>query len=219
MTRSSDTSPVALEDRVSREDRLFSPSTARNREPIAGILGAVLPEHARVLEIGSGTGEHAVTLCQARPDIAWQPSDPDETSRRSQAAWAAEADGRIAPPLALDLLQADWDRDLAPVDAIVCINVIHISPWRVAGNLVAGAGRLLGPGRPVFLYGPYREGEKTAPSNLDFDRSLKSRNPDWGVRELDDVVALFESRGFALERRAGMPANNLSLVFVKQETA
>lgn len=219
MTSNLSTSTTALEERKAEAGRLFSPSTARNREAIAGVLADVLPDKARVLEIGSGTGEHAVAACAARPDIRWQPSDPDARSRESQQAWAGEAGGRIAPPLDLDLRRDGWSAGLDPVDAVVCINVIHISPWRVAEALAEGAARLLAPGRPVYLYGPYLEGAATAPSNLDFDRSLKARNPDWGVRALEDVAALFERSGFDLARKAEMPANNLSLVFVKRETA
>ena len=197
----------------------MSPSAARNRTPIAGMLAGILPENAQVLEIGSGTGEHAVAACLQRPDICWQPSDPDARSRSSQAAWASEADGRISAPLALDLRDPDWFAAAGAADALVCINVIHISPWIVTEHLAAGAAALLEAGGPVYLYGPYREGEATAPSNLEFDRSLKSRNPDWGVRALSDVVAVFDRAGFDLESRTGMPANNLSLVFRKREAS
>jgi hypothetical protein len=219
MTSTPPPSTIALEDRAAEAGRLFSPSAARNREAIAAVLAQALPAGARVLEIGSGTGEHAVAACAARPDISWQPSDPDARSRESQAAWAAAAGGRMAPPLDLDLLKPDWTAGLGPVDAVVCINVIHISPWRVAEALADGAARLLAPGRPACLYGPYLEGEATAPSNLDFDRSLKARDPQWGVRALSDVVALFDRAGFDLDRRVEMPANNLSVIFKKRETA
>jgi len=210
---------IALETRDSDADRLMSPSAARNRAPIAELLAGILPENAQVLEIGSGTGEHAVAACLHRPDIHWQPSDPDARSRSSQAAWASEADGRISAPLALDLREADWFADAGAPDALVCINVIHISPWVVTEHLAAGAAALLPAGAPVYLYGPYQEGAATAPSNLEFDRSLKTRNPDWGVRALADVVAVFDRAGFDLESRTGMPANNLSLVFRKREAS
>jgi hypothetical protein len=209
--------PTALETRRSDAARLMSPSTARNREAIAAVLAPVLPSGGRVLEIGSGTGEHAVTLCAARPDILWQPSDPDARSRESQNAWAVDTAGRMLPSVELDLLQPDWTDQVQTPDAVVCINVIHISPWAVAENLARGAARLLKPGQPVFLYGPYKRGADTAPSNLEFDQSLKSRNPTWGVRELDDVMALFDAAGFDLARQEAMPANNLSLVFIKRD--
>lgn len=218
MTSSDPKTPIALEARTATDGRLFSPSAARNRAAIADVLDVILPRQARVLEIGSGTGEHAVAACEVRPDIHWQPSDPDADSRASQQAWASAVDGRIAAPLALDLTQDHWWQDVPETDAIVCMNVIHISPWRVAENLAAGGAALLKPGQRVFTYGPYKEGEKTAPSNLAFDENLKSRNPDWGVRDLDAVIALFDAAGFVLERRIDMPANNLSLVFEKAES-
>lgn len=147
---------IALETRDSDADRLMSPSAARNRAPIAELLAGILPENAQVLEIGSGTGEHAVAACQARADIRWQPSDPDAQSRRSQAAWASEADGRISAPLALDLREADWFADAGAPDALVCINVIHISPWIVTEHLAAGAAALLPAGLRSISTDPIR---------------------------------------------------------------
>ncbi len=219
MTQTHSSNPIALEARDAADGRLFSPSAARNRAAIADVLDVVLPREARVLEVGSGTGEHAVAACQQRPDILWHPSDPDAESRRSQQAWSSEVDGRIQSPLALDLTRADWWQDAPEIDALVCMNVIHISPWSVAQHLAAGGAALLQPGQRVFTYGPYKEGERTAPSNLAFDANLKSRNPEWGVRDLEAVVALFEAAGFVLERRIDMPANNLSLVFEKKGEA
>jgi SAM-dependent methyltransferase len=205
--------PIALEERHSEASRLHSPSTARNRHAIASTLAPHLPTSAAVLEIGSGTGEHAVTVCQARPDISWQPSDPDPRSRESQAAWAELAGGQIRPPLDLNLMSDDWAAELGKHDALVCMNVIHISPWRVTENLARHAASCLSPDGLLYLYGPYQEGGETAPSNLDFDTSLRSRNPEWGVRNLDTVVAEFEAAGFEFQERIVMPANNLSLMF------
>ena len=207
-----------MEDRDQAGARLYSPSAARNQAPIAAVLSDVLAENARVLEIGSGTGEHAVAACKARPDIRWQPSDLDEASRVSQAAWASECPGRIAAPVAIDLTEDGWAEAFDTVDALVCINVIHIAPWRAAEGLADGAGRLVTGTGCVVLYGPYQEGRQTAPSNLEFDRNLQARNPSWGVRALSDVVGLFERAGFALAERRDMPANNLALVFRRQET-
>ncbi len=210
--------PVALEDREREDERLFSPSAARNRGAVAAVFGRVLPANARVLEIGSGTGEHAVAVCRARPDISWQPSDPDATSRASQAAWARETGVAISPPLDLDLMVGNAADLVAPFDALVCANVIHIAPWAVAEGLVRLAtARLRADGR-VLLYGPFKEAAATAPSNLEFDASLKARNPAWGVRDLDRVIALFAQAGFALAERVDMPANNLVLVFSPSET-
>jgi SAM-dependent methyltransferase len=194
-----------------------SPATARNRQPILEVLAARLPISARVLEIASGAGEHAVFLAEALPGVRWQPSDPDPTARESIAAWQAQAMlPNLEPPLALDAADlATWPTE--PVDAVVCINMIHISPWAAAQGLTAGAGRLLKPGGKLFLYGPYIEADvATAPSNLAFDESLKSRNAAWGLRDLADVEALAAANRLALIERIAMPANNLVVVFEKR---
>lgn len=195
---------------------LMSPATARNREPILQVLQAWLPDGARVLEIASGAGEHAAFFARALPHLTWRPSDPDAGARDSIARWRAAAGlPNLLPPLALDATDpASWPQDR--LDAIVCINMIHISPWAAAQGLMAGAGRLLRPGGRLFLYGPYLEaGVPTAPSNLAFDESLRSRNPAWGVRRLEEVVDLAAAHGLRLAARVEMPANNLSLVFEK----
>jgi SAM-dependent methyltransferase len=193
-----------------------SPSTARNRQPILEVLAARLPIAARVLEIASGAGEHAVFLAEALPGVRWQPSDPDPDARESIAAWRAQAAlPNLAAPLALNAADpSTWPGE--PVEAIVCINMIHISPWAAAEGLMAGAGRLLIPGGKLFLYGPYIEADvPTAPSNLAFDESLKSRDPAWGLRDLADVAALAAAGGLRLVERIAMPANNLVVVFEK----
>lgn len=218
MSETSSSNPVAMESRARSEQRLHSPSAGRNKSVIAKELAAVLPANAAVLEIGSGTGEHAVAACQAREDISWYPSDPDAQSRDSQDAWAKACPGRIHTSRSLDASRADWTNGLPEVDAIVCCNVIHIAPWRVAEGLAAGAETLLASRAPLVLYGPFLEGEKTAPSNLDFDASLRSRNPDWGVRDRAEVEGLFARHGFQLEKAIIMPANNLMLVFRKTAT-
>jgi SAM-dependent methyltransferase len=194
-----------------------SPATARNRQPILDVLSVRLPDGARVLEIASGAGEHAVFLAGALPRVNWQPSDPDPVGRASIAAWRAQAGlPNLAAPLALDARdQATWPTE--PVDAVVCINMIHISPWATAEGLMAGAGRLLRPGGRLFLYGPYIEADvPTAPSNLAFDESLKSRDPAWGLRDLADVQALAAKSGLAFVERIAMPANNLIVAFEKR---
>ena len=206
-------SVIALEQRHADAGRLSSPSAARNRDPISELLASLLPPGARVLEIGSGTGEHAVAVCQRRSDILWQPSDPDARSRASQDAWAAAAAPNMLPALDLDLTRAGWDARLDRFDALVCLNVIHIAPWAVAEALASASRARIEDDGLVYLYGPYLEGEATAPSNLAFDRSLKSRNPGWGVRARSDVEALFAVAGWTRPERHEMPANNLSLVF------
>lgn len=194
------------------DPRKFAPATARNRDPILGVLARVIPAGAKVLEIASGTGEHAVYFASRLPGVTWQPSDPDADSRASVDAWRAhERVPNVLPAVALDVVHEPWPVDEA--DAIVCINMIHISPWRACEALLAGAARRLPPSGPLFLYGPYkRGGAHTAPSNEAFDASLRARNPSWGVRDLDDVVREAAKRGLVLDEVVEMPANNLSVV-------
>jgi len=191
-----------------------SPSTARNRDPILEVLRPRLPASGLVLEIAAGAGEHAVYNAAALPHLEWQPTDPDPEALASIAAWRDHvALPNLLPPLRLDASDPDgWPVDRA--DAVVNINMIHISPWSAAQGLMAGAAQGLPAGGPLVLYGPYIETDvETAPSNLDFDASLRRRNPAWGVRRLDDVAALAASHGLVLSERIAMPANNLSLVF------
>lgn len=193
--------------------RQFAPAAARNREPILEILRRVLPARGLVLELSSGTGEHATFFAPHFPDLVWQPSDPDPGARASIAAWsAATAAKNIRPPLDIDARDAVWPLDRA--DALVCINMMHIAPWTAALGLLAGARRLLNPGAPLFLYGPFkRDGQHTAPSNETFDASLRSRDPDWGVRDLASVTDAAGQAGLALSEVISMPANNLSVIF------
>ncbi|MBL8836723.1 MAG: DUF938 domain-containing protein [Alphaproteobacteria bacterium] len=193
-----------------------APAAARNREPILAVLREVLPASGLVLEIASGSGEHAMWFAEALPSITWQPSDGDDGARASIAAWRAKGKlPNLREPVALDAA-APGTWPIARADAVVCINMIHIAPWAAAEGLFAGASRVLPPGGVLFLYGPYREGGRhTAPSNEAFDADLRRRNPEWGVRDLDDVTALAARCGFTLARRVAMPANNLSVVFAK----
>lgn len=209
-------SSIALENRGQTGARLSSPSAARNRDVIAATLAQVLPQDACVLEIASGTGEHALACLSARGDLRWQPSDPDPASRASIDDWAGEATGRMARALDLDTQRSGWWRAVPrPVSAVFCANMIHIAPWQAAEGLAEGGAALLDEGGSLILYGPFLEGEATAPSNLAFDASLKSRDPRWGVRALDDVAALMARHGLVLAQRLPMPANNLTLVFKK----
>lgn len=194
---------------------LASPATARNTAPILEVLKAHLPARGRVLEIASGAGEHAVAFAGAFADIEWTPSDPSDEARASIAAWS-EAAGRpnLRPPLALDMTdEAGWPA--GPFEAVVCINMVHISPWAATEGLMRLAGRALRrPGGLLVLYGPYREaGAELAPSNAAFDASLKSRNPEWGLRERGEVEAAAKAEGLVPTRRVAMPANNLMLLF------
>jgi len=196
--------------------RRFAPAASRNREPILTVFRERVSADARVLEIGSGSGEHAIHLCAALPGLDWQPSDPDPASRASIAAWIAHARAdNIRAPLDIDVLAARWGVEArAPFDAIVSINMIHIAPWECALALLEGAARLLCEDGVLFLYGPFkRGGVHTAPSNAAFDERLRSENVQWGVRDLDEIVHEAAGRGLRFIEAVEMPANNLSVVF------
>jgi SAM-dependent methyltransferase len=190
-----------------------APAVARNRQPILDVLRRCLPARGLVLEIASGTGEHAAFFAAAFPDLVFQPSDSDPDAHASIAAWQVESDlPNLRAPLALDVAQPDWP--VASADAILCINMLHISPWSAAEALLAGAARTLPPDGVLYLYGPYRRaGQPTAASNEAFDADLRRRNSAWGLRQLEDVVALAAAAGLAHHETIEMPANNLSLVF------
>lgn len=195
--------------------RRFAPATERNRDPILEVLRDELPAKGLVLEIASGTGEHILHFANALPDLDWQPSDPDATARESIAAWLAQEErGNVRPPVLLDAASADWP--VAHADAILCINMVHISPWEATEGLMRGAGRVLPSGGMLYLYGPYRRaGHPLEPSNAAFDENLKSRDPRWGLRALEDVQACAAAQGLRLVRVVEMPANNLSVIFRK----
>lgn len=195
------------------DPRRFAPATARNREPILAVLREVIPAGATVLEVASGSGEHAVFFSRELPVASWQPTDPDPDALASIDAWRVhESAPRVLPALALDVCREPWPAERA--DVVVCINLIHISPWESCEALMRGAARVLSARGVLFLYGPYRRGgAHTAPSNQAFDESLRARDPRWGVRDLEEVERVARDRGLILERIAAMPANNFSLVF------
>lgn len=193
--------------------RRRSPAAARNREPIAAVLANLLPASGCVLEIASGTGEHIAHFAEAFPKLDWQPSDPEPSSLASIASWTSGLTN-VSTPVAIDATEPGWPVERA--DAIYCANMIHIAPWDAALGLMAGASAVLASGAPLILYGPYLRGDvATAPSNLDFDGSLKARDARWGLRSVEDVRAAAEVRGLSFERLIEMPANNLMLVFRK----
>jgi SAM-dependent methyltransferase len=195
-----------------------APATARNREPIREVLARHLPARGQVLEIASGSGEHAVYLAGCFPSLRWQPTDVDPDALASIEAWRVDSGlPNLLPPVALDVTAPSWPVAVAEakVDAIVCINMVHISPWEATLALFAGAARTLPPGGVLYLYGPYRFDGTTAPSNEAFDRSLRDRDPRWGVRDLRDLAAAASAEGFSLAHLVAMPANNHSLVFVR----
>lgn len=193
--------------------RETAPSAERNKQPILEVLQRVLPPGGVVLEIGSGTGQHVAHFARALPHLEFQPSEMDAGRHASIAAWTRhEQLVNVRPPLAFDVTRRPWP--VRAADAIVCINVIHISPWEATVALMQGAGEVLPPGGVLVTYGPYRrEGRHTAPSNEAFDASLKSRDPRWGVRDLEAVAGEARRHGLELEETVAMPANNFTLVF------
>jgi SAM-dependent methyltransferase len=195
------------------DQRIYYPHVARNRDPILNVLRRVLPPRGLVLEIASGSGEHALYFAERLPSISWQPTDPDPNVLASIAAHGAGANApNLLPPLHLDVMSDIWPVQRA--DVVMCNNMIHISPWAATEGLIAGAARTLPAGGMLFLYGPYKiDGRHTAPSNQDFDLDLKRRNPAWGIRDLADVEDLARRHGFDLAETVPMPANNLSVVF------
>lgn len=190
-----------------------APATTRNRDPIAALLAETLPAAGLVLEVASGTGEHAVHFARRLPGLTFQPSDPDPAARASIAAHRAGADlPNLREPLDLDALSPAWPLDAAA--AVVAINMVHISPWAATLGLLDGAARLLRPGGPLVFYGPFLEaGREPAPSNLAFDADLRARDPAWGLRRLDAVREAAAERRLGFSARHAMPANNLLLVF------
>lgn len=208
------------------DHRQYAPATERNRESIASVLAAALPEAGTILEIASGTGQHAAFFAPRFAPRHWLPSDPNPTARRSIESWRLSADQpTLHPPLEIDVTQGDWPErvkqwqrhhpTVPPLRAAVNINMIHISPWAACEGLFAGAAQLLQTeGDVLYIYGPFmQDGQHTAPSNEAFDRSLRSQNPEWGVRDMAAVAQVAQAQGFELRETIAMPANNFSLIF------
>jgi SAM-dependent methyltransferase len=195
-----------------------SPAAERNKQPIAAVLARVLPAAGVVLEIASGTGQHVEHFARAFPSLTWQPSDPDAEALAILAERVRRAAlPNLRVPLALDVHDDALALGLGSVAAVVCSNMIHIAPWSACAALLFAAERLLVPGAPLVLYGPFkRGGEHTAPSNAAFDADLRRRNPDWGVRDLDEVLALARRHSLELAEAVAMPANNLTVVLARQ---
>jgi len=199
--------------RKMNDRRQYAPATLRNRDFIVGVLRDVLPTKGVILEIASGSGEHVVHFARNFPSLVFQPSDREPDALQSVAAWLkAMGVTNVRAPMVLDVSQSPWP--IASADGIICINMVHISPWESALGLVRGAAAILPPTAPLYLYGPYkREGFATASSNQAFDRSLRDRDPTWGLRDLEAVAAAAQSVGFSIPTIIEMPANNLSVVF------
>lgn len=216
----------------SPDARQYAPATQRNREHILEVLQQVLPPTGTVLEISSGTGEHAVFFAPYLQPRHWLPSDPNPFARDSIAAWRSHSPSEnLYPPIALDARDSTWPIEQSPypaelqnagfnrdsIVAIANINMIHIAPWSACLGLMAGAGRILPTGGILYLYGPFQQGgQHTAPSNEAFDQSLQAQNSEWGVRHLEDVVAVAEAQQMSFVKTVAMPANNLSVVFQKR---
>lgn len=197
--------------------RPSSPAALRNRAPIAEVLRTILPATGKILEIASGTGEHALYFAEHFPQILWQPSDASEAAIDAIESWREAADlPNVLPAIKMDASAPETWPNIDGVTAILCCNMVHISPWTATEGLMRGAGALLAAGEPLILYGPYtRDGVETAPSNLAFDADLKRRNPAWGLRSLEQVAELASAHGFTLEHILAMPANNITVIFRK----
>lgn len=202
------------------DPKLYFPATSRNREVIAEVLARVLDDATRVLEIASGSGEHithfAQRFAQSHPQLRWQPSDIEDEHLASIRAWTTELglEDQVAAPIRLDVHAEPWPASALDCDAIFCANMIHIAPATAWPALLEGAARSLPSGGPLVLYGPFkRDGRHTAPSNEAFDARLKSKDPSWGVRDLDEISASANSMGLSLVEAVSMPANNLTAIF------
>lgn len=196
---------------MSDDPRLDYPATARNREPLLKVLREVLPASGTLLEVASGSGQHAAHFAAAFVQLRWQPTDVDASVFESIAAWTGSLPN-VAAPVRLDVTSDEWP--LEACDAVFCANMIHIAPWEACLGLLDGVATRLRPGAPLCLYGPFmRAGAHTAPSNASFDESLRARNPTWGVRDLDVVANEAKLRNLVLDRVFEMPANNLTVVF------
>jgi SAM-dependent methyltransferase len=200
--------------------RLDAPTFHRNHDPIWSVIGPwLMQQDGDALEIGSGTGQHIVAFARKAARLTWWPSDILDAHLRSIEAWSAEAAvNNLRKPQILDLTEATWQPSGpdGALTAIICINVLHISPWSVSENLLSGAARLLRPGGRLFVYGPFmRDGVHTAPSNASFDESLRAKNPEWGVRDLAELSALAVRDGLSAIRAEPMPANNFVLTIIR----
>jgi cyclopropane fatty-acyl-phospholipid synthase-like methyltransferase len=198
------------------DKKQHAPATARNRGPLLEVLRRLLPESGALLEVASGSGEHACHFAEALPGWTWQPTDADAAALDSIEAHRRSAGlSNLLPALGLDVTTEDWPN--IEVDAILCVNMIHIAPWRCCEGLLRGASSVLKLAAPLILYGPFkRDGAHTAPSNEAFDLSLRRQNPEWGVRAIEDVAAAGTGLGLRLDGIVDMPSNNFCVVLRRE---
>ena len=204
---------------MSEDPRRYAPATARNRDPLLQVLKSLLPQTGTILEIASGTGEHACYFAPAFGDTVWQPSDTDESAIASiNAHRQADAPANLASPLYLNVMESEWP--VSAADAVLCVNMVHIAPWACCESLLQGCAHVLPPGAPLVLYGPFkRDGAHTAPSNVEFDQTLRRQNADWGIRDMGEIAEAGKARGLTIEDPITMPSNNFCLVLRQTNTA
>ncbi len=204
---------------MSEDVRRFAPATTRNRDPLLQVLKSLLPQTGTILEIASGTGEHACYFAPAFGNAIWQPTDIDEGAIASiNAHRQADGPANLASPLYLNVMEPEWP--ISAADAALCVNMLHIAPWACCENLLQGCAHVLSPGAPLVLYGPFkRDGAHTAPSNAQFDQTLRGQNTEWGIRDIDEIAKAGKARGFTIEDPIAMPSNNFCLVLRQTNTA
>ncbi|MES2190142.1 MAG: DUF938 domain-containing protein [Pseudomonadota bacterium] len=197
----------------------YSPAADRNKQAILDVLVSVLPERGNALEIASGTGQHVAWFASGLPGWTWQPSDAQPDGFESINAWVAQQGlSNVRAPVVIDVMAPNWLPDQQNFDLIYCANMLHISPWATCAALMGGSAQHLAPGGKLVTYGPYLEdGVPTSPGNLAFDQSLRERNPAWGIRRIEDVKAQAAKAGLQLISRHAMPANNLLLVWAREQ--
>jgi cyclopropane fatty-acyl-phospholipid synthase-like methyltransferase len=202
----------AYKPHMSKDARRYAPSSARNRDPLLQVLKSLLPQTGTILEIASGTGEHACYFAPAFGTAIWQPTDADESAIASiKAHRQADAPANLAPPLHLNVMEPEWH--VGSVDAVLCVNMVHIAPWACCENLLQGCAHVLSPGAPLVLYGPFKQdGAHTAPSNAEFDQTLREQNAEWGIRDIAEIAEAGKARGLTVEDPIAMPSNNLCVI-------
>jgi len=204
---------------MSENARRYAPASARNRDPLLQVLKSLLPQTGTILEIASGTGEHACYFAPAFGTAIWQPTDTDESAIASiNAHRQAEAPANLAPALHLNVMEPEWPVNAA--DAVLCVNMVHIAPWACCENLLRGCAHVLSPGAPLVLYGPFKQdGTHTAPSNAEFDQTLRGENAKWGIRDIGEIAEAGKASGLTIEDPIAMPSNNFCVILRQTKAA